>query len=91
VTPDEHGKLAAALAAWRDRATEAFRSAYRDITAHARLCPADPLAAERMLNFFLLEKVLYEIEYELAHRPEWLRIPLTGAIRILSRHPNEAS
>jgi maltose alpha-D-glucosyltransferase/alpha-amylase len=44
-----------------------------------------------MLNFFLLEKAVYEIEYELAHRPEWLRVPLTGMIRILSQHSNEAS
>ena len=44
-----------------------------------------------MLNFFLLEKVFYEIEYELAHRPEWLRVPLTGMLRILSQQPNEAS
>jgi maltose alpha-D-glucosyltransferase/alpha-amylase len=56
-----------------------------------RLWPADPPAAERMLNFFLLEKAVYEIEYELAHRPEWLRVPLTGMIRILSQHSNEAS
>ena len=56
-----------------------------------RLWPADPQAAEQMLNFFLLEKAFYEIEYELAHRPEWLRVPLTGMLRILSQHTNEAS
>jgi maltose alpha-D-glucosyltransferase/alpha-amylase len=44
-----------------------------------------------MLNFFLLEKAFYEIEYELAHRPEWLRVPLMGVLRILSRQPNEAA
>jgi maltose alpha-D-glucosyltransferase/alpha-amylase len=43
-----------------------------------------------MLNFFLLEKAIYEIEYELAHRLDWLRVPLTGALRILSQQPNEA-
>ena len=47
-------------------------------------------AAERLLSFFLLEKAFYEIEYELAHRPDWLRVPLTGAARILSQHTNEA-
>jgi len=44
-----------------------------------------------MLNFFLLEKAVYEIEYELAHRPDWLRVPLTGMLRILSHHTGEAS
>ncbi len=44
-----------------------------------------------MLDFFLLEKALYEVEYELSHRPEWLRVPLTGMLRILSQRPHEAS
>ena len=49
------------------------------------------MRAERMLNFFLLEKAFYEIEYELAHRPDWLRVPLTGILRILSSQLLEAS
>jgi len=91
VAPDEQGKLGAALAEWRDRSAAAFLAAYREIKTNQRLWPADPHAAERMLNFFLLEKVLYEIEYELAHRPEWLRVPLSGMLRILTQHTNEAS
>ena len=59
--------------------------------ANQRLWPADPQAAEQMLNFFLLEKAFYEIEYELAHRPDWLRVPLTGILRILSQQPDEAA
>jgi maltose alpha-D-glucosyltransferase/alpha-amylase len=88
VSPDEHGKLAVALAGWRDRATATFLAAYREIMTAARLWPADPAAAEGLLNFFLLEKAFYEIEYELAHRPEWVRVPLSGAIRILSEKEN---
>ena len=91
VAPDEHGRLGAALGEWRDRATAAFLAAYREIMTNARLWPADPAAAERLLNFFLLEKAFDEIEYELAYRPDWLRVPLTGAIRILSANTNEAS
>jgi maltose alpha-D-glucosyltransferase/alpha-amylase len=55
------------------------------------LWPADPQAADKMLQFFLLQKALYEIEYELAYRPDWLRVPLSGMLRILSLHANEAS
>jgi maltose alpha-D-glucosyltransferase/alpha-amylase len=91
VAPDEQGRLGAALAEWRDRSTDAFLAAYREIMTNARLWPADPQAAEQMLNFFLLEKAFYEIEYELAHRPDWLRVPLTGMLRILSQQPNEAA
>jgi maltose alpha-D-glucosyltransferase/alpha-amylase len=94
VAPDEQGKLGAALAEWRDRAAAAFLDTYHEIMTNQRLWPAHPHAAEQMLNFFLLEKAFYEIEYELAHRPEWLRVPLTGVLRILSQqtqHTNEAS
>jgi maltose alpha-D-glucosyltransferase/alpha-amylase len=91
VAPDEQGKLGAALSEWRDRATAVFLAAYRDTMTNPLLWPAEPQAAEQMLNFFLLEKAIYEIEYELAHRPDWLRVPLTGALRILSQQPNEAS
>jgi maltose alpha-D-glucosyltransferase/alpha-amylase len=91
VAPDEQGKLGAALSDGRARATAVFLAAYRDTMTNPLLWPAEPQAAEQMLNFFLLEKAIYEIEYELAHRPDWLRVPLTGALRILSQQPNEAS
>ncbi|WP_027580397.1 maltose alpha-D-glucosyltransferase [Bradyrhizobium sp. Ai1a-2] len=89
VAPDEQGKLALALADWRDQATATFLAAYRETMAGQPLWPAEPEAAERMLNFFLLEKAFYEIEYELAHRPDWLRVPLTGMLRILAQQPHE--
>jgi maltose alpha-D-glucosyltransferase/alpha-amylase len=90
VGPDEQAKLSSALAAWRDRSTETFLAAYREAMTHPRLWPADRQDATRMLNFFLLEKAFYEIEYELAHRPDWLRVPLTGMLRILSQETDEA-
>ena len=73
------------------RSSAAFLAAYRETLTNPSLWPSEPQAAEQMLNFFLLEKALYEIEYELAHRPDWLRVPLTGALRILSQQPNETS
>jgi len=89
VAPDEHGKLAVALEAWRNRSTAAFLGAYRDGITDPSLWPSTPDAADRVLDFFLLEKAFYEIEYELAHRPDWLRVPLAGMLRILSRHSEE--
>jgi maltose alpha-D-glucosyltransferase/alpha-amylase len=91
LTPDENGRLAAALDGWRERATAAFVGAYRDTVTNARLWPVDPAKAEGMLNFFLLEKAFYEIEYELAHRPDWLRVPLAGTLRILNQHSEDVS
>ena len=91
VASDDQGKLADALAGWRDLATEAFLAAYRETITGHRLWPPGREETDRMLNFFLVEKVLYEIEYELSHRPDWLRVPLTGMLRIFSQQSNEAS
>ena len=89
--PEEHGRLAAALEAWRGRASAAFLSAYRETMDDNGLWPAERHAADGILDFFLLEKALYEIEYELAHRPDWLRVPLAGAVRILAPRNEEVT
>jgi maltose alpha-D-glucosyltransferase/alpha-amylase len=39
--------------------------------------------ARRLLELFVLEKAFYEMSYELANRPSWLRIPLEGIRAIL--------
>jgi maltose alpha-D-glucosyltransferase/alpha-amylase len=91
IAPDETGKLAAALDSWRERATAAFLGAYRETLTDARLWPAEADTAAAMLNFFLLEKAFYEIEYELAYRPDWLRVPAAGTLRILSQHLEEVA
>jgi maltose alpha-D-glucosyltransferase/alpha-amylase len=83
--PDEHGRLAPALDRWREHSVAAFQHAYREHLRDARLWPAAVHGADRLLDFFLLEKAFYEIDYELAHRPDWLRVPLAGTLRILNR------
>ncbi|TWB88839.1 maltokinase [Bradyrhizobium macuxiense] len=91
VSPDESGRLSLALAEWREQATDALLAAYRETIAGQRLWPTDARAADRLLSFFLLEKAFYEIEYELANRPDWLRVPLTGLLRILAQQPHEVA
>jgi maltose alpha-D-glucosyltransferase/alpha-amylase len=91
VAPDETGAVTSHLERWRGSAATALLASYDETMAGSPLWPSDPAARERILDFFLLEKVFYEIEYELAHRPDWLRVPLTGALRILSSHDEEAA
>jgi maltose alpha-D-glucosyltransferase/alpha-amylase len=91
VAHDEDGRLGAALGEWRDRAAAAFLAAYHEAMTDSRLWPSDPDAADNLLTFFLLEKALNEIEHELSFRPEWLRVPMIGIIRMLSQPSFEAS
>jgi maltose alpha-D-glucosyltransferase/alpha-amylase len=85
-TPEEHDKIARALAVWRDVSAATFVRAYREGLTDARLWPQDVEESDRLLDLFLIEKALYEIEYELSHRPQWLRVPLAGILRILAAH-----
>jgi maltose alpha-D-glucosyltransferase/alpha-amylase len=82
--PDEHGRLLHALETWGERSADTFLHAYREALGAVRLWPDDGAEAEGLLQFFLLEKAFYELDYELANRPSWLRVPLLGIARILS-------
>jgi maltose alpha-D-glucosyltransferase/alpha-amylase len=37
---------------------------------------------QTMLDALLLEKALYELQYELNNRPAWLHIPLIGLLAL---------
>jgi len=87
--PDDQGKSEHALNDWRTRAVDAVLATYREAMIDGRLWPAEPKQAKQLLNFFLLEKAFYEIDYELAYRLEWLHVPLAGTLRILSQPEEE--
>ncbi len=77
---------AAALAeAWRQRAVDGFRAAYRKATRGSPVYPANKLQGKALVDFFTLEKAVYEVNYELANRPGWVSIPLTGILRVLAK------
>jgi len=40
-------------------------------------------ATDRLLRIFELEKAVYELRYELTHRPDWVPVPVAGIIRLL--------
>ena len=88
--PDETGRLARALDVWRERSAATFVQAYREAMTDARLWPQDGEEASRLLDIFLVEKALYEVEYELSHRLEWVRVPLAGILRTLPK-PEEVA
>jgi hypothetical protein len=38
-----------------------------------------------LCDLHLLEKAIYELGYELEHRPDWVRLPLRGILQLLER------
>jgi maltose alpha-D-glucosyltransferase / alpha-amylase len=68
---------------WRQATAQAFLEAYRETIAGCVSYPENDAEAACLLDLFLLEKALYEICYEAANRPNWMRIPLKGVINLL--------
>jgi len=67
---------------WQNSASAMFLWAYRDtIDAAPALLPVTKESQE-LLNFYLLEKALYELLYELNNRPAWLHIPMNGILAL---------
>jgi trehalose synthase-fused probable maltokinase len=52
-------------------------------TIDAALLPAGDAAIWNALAIFELEKAIYELQYELDNRPDWLPIPVAGIARLL--------
>jgi predicted trehalose synthase len=47
------------------------------------LLPSGQSAILNLLSIFELEKAIYELQYELDNRPDWLAIPVAGIARLL--------
>lgn len=67
---------------WEQRAREAFLGGYLN-TVDASLLPPGHAATEQLLAIFELEKAVYELRYELNNRPDWVKIPVAGILRLL--------
>lgn len=85
----EHGRSDPALQGrageWDGRMRRAFWDGYRRTVANSPVLPADEETQALLLSFFELEKLVYELNYELNHRPDWLPIPLKGVLGVLER------
>src|SRR5438874_3098803 len=71
--------------AWRQRAIDGFRAAYRKAMRGCPSYPASKLQAKALIDLFTLEKAVYEVSYELANRPAWAAIPLNGILRVVEK------
>lgn len=65
---------------WERATAAAFLRAYRETTDGQPFVPAGDQAWRILLDAYVLDKVLYELAYELDNRPGWIRVPLTGIL-----------
>jgi maltokinase len=67
--------------AWEERARTEFLEGYRT-TIDQNLVPSGA-SMDKLLKVFELEKAVYELRYELNNRPDWVKIPVAGILRML--------
>jgi maltokinase len=80
VVDDELTELAKA---WEARNGFAYREGYRAVRGIDDLLPSDGEACALVEDAFELDKALYEVGYELGHRPDWVPIPRAAVDRLL--------
>ncbi len=85
VRPEDRVTLEPWAVAWTRWVSATYLAAYLQTVAGKRLVPAEDKLTDLLLEFYELEKVIYEVDYELGSRPDWVRIPLIGLLRILAR------
>ncbi|OGR83757.1 MAG: maltose alpha-D-glucosyltransferase [Elusimicrobia bacterium RIFCSPHIGHO2_01_FULL_64_10] len=80
--PDEAAALAPWASFWTAWVSSAFLRSYLDEAAKGRFLPKSREELKMLLDVYLLEKAVYELDYELNNRPDWVRIPLEGILRM---------
>ncbi len=60
-----------------------FLQAYLDVAVHGSFLPKSLEELRVLLDISMLEKVMYEVGYELNSRPDWVKIPLHGILQLL--------
>jgi maltokinase len=82
---DDGDEEVVALAdAWERHNAFAFLEGYAAAQGVDELLPGNEEACTVVRRAFELEKAVYEVRYERAHRPEWVDIPLSAVRRLVA-------
>jgi maltose alpha-D-glucosyltransferase/alpha-amylase len=71
--------------------SSAFLRAYLRTVEGSALVPRSPEQLAVFLDVLVLEKAVYELGYELDHRPDWAGIALRSIVELVHLAPPETS
>jgi maltose alpha-D-glucosyltransferase/alpha-amylase len=72
------------LEPWYSKIRKTFLDTYFKTAGQASFIPDEKRHLEDLLSVYTIEKAIYEADYELNNRPDWLHIPLNGLKIILN-------
>ncbi|QMW07097.1 maltose alpha-D-glucosyltransferase [Spirosoma foliorum] len=76
VTDDDLGRILPYAEFWAHYMSGFFMHAYLETVQGSSFIPTDPDDRQMMLETYLLEKAITDLNQELNHRPDWVRVPL---------------
>ncbi|MGE3821052.1 MAG: putative maltokinase, partial [Isosphaeraceae bacterium] len=68
---------------WYGWVASTFVRSYRETAGDAAFLPRTDAEFKILFEAFVLSKAVYELGYELGHRPDWVSVPLLGILDIL--------
>ncbi len=81
--PEVGEVLEAWLEPWYAAVRDVFLDGYLKAAGNASFVPEERRQLDDLLSVYTIEKAIYEADYELNNRPDWLHIPLNGLNTIL--------
>jgi maltose alpha-D-glucosyltransferase/alpha-amylase len=87
LSPDQKARLSDWALSWTRWVGATFLGHYFEVVGDSPLLPETEEETRRMLHAQLLEKAVYEVGYELDHRPDWLLVPVRGVLDLLDEGP----
>lgn len=74
---------------WYHHISRFYLQGYFDQVKGASFIPKDEGDLRILMETYILEKAVYELNYELNNRPDWVLIPIRGIQSIINRHNND--
>ena len=87
LSPESRASLADWARAWTSWVSATFLGHYFEVAGDSPMLPESEDETRRMLHAMLLDKAVYEVGYELDHRPDWLPVPVRGLLDLLDEGP----
>lgn len=86
IRPEDIEKLLPHVEQWYHYMSGFFMKSYLETVGEASFVPKATEDLEIMLQTFLMQKAVYELNYELNNRPDWVLVPLRGIKSIVLKN-----
>jgi maltose alpha-D-glucosyltransferase/alpha-amylase len=82
VRPEDAAQLRPWARFWNLWVSAEFLKGFFQAVRHADFMPKSRDETQLLLDLFRLEKVIYELSYELNNRPDWVKVPIAGILEM---------